>query len=228
MDAVSTKKRSTLWAWIPSVILALGVVAVIVASTVLLGSGLGRPAPSPTAGQVTDLNWSSFSEDGLAYIARTREVRIDLSSPPVDAAALGLPVDGIVALDPIDNGDVVLDYGLIINGGGESPGGEKFTVASIEIETQAGVVTRVSAPLVDVLSFRQTLSTLEGTAELFGWTPLNRELLFARVDEATRASEPYSFTFGPADRLGVPIAATASCDPSGYCVVEYDVTPSVR
>lgn len=225
---MTKKKRSALWTWIPSVILALGVIAVIVASTVLLGSGLGRPAPSPTVGQVTDLNWSSFSDEGLAYIARTREVRIDLSNPPVDAAALGLPADGVTTLDPIDNLDVVLDYGLIINGGGESPGGEKWRVSSIEIETRDGVVTRVSAPVVDVLNFRQTLSALEGTADLFGWEPLDRDALFERVEAATRAGEFYSFTFGPADRLGVPIAATASCDPNGFCLVEYDVTPSVR
>ena len=225
---MTKKKRNSLWTWIPSVILALGVIAVIVASAVLLGSGLGRPAPSPTSGQVTDLNWSSFSEEGLDYIARTREVRIDLSSPPVDAAALGLPADGVTALEPIDNLDVVLDYELIINGGGESPGGEVFRVSSIEIETRDGVVARVSAPLVDVLNFRQTLSMLEGTAEVFGWAALDHGELFEQVDEATRAGEPYSFTFGPADRLGVPIAATASCEASGFCVVEYDVTPSVR
>jgi hypothetical protein len=214
--------------WIPSILLIVIIVAGGVTGGVLVSSGFGAPDARPTLGQVTDLNWSSFSEEGLAYIARTREVRIDLSRPPVDAAALGLPGDGLTVLDPIDNGDVVLTYGLIVNGGGESPGGEKFTVSSIEIETRDGVVTRVSAPLNDVLNFRQTLASLEATAELYGWQPIDTAALFERVDAATRDELPYDFTFGPADRLGVPIAATASCDPSGYCVVEYDVTPSVR
>ncbi len=214
--------------WIPSILLIVIIVAAGVTGGVLVSSGFGAPDARPTLGQVTDLNWSSFSEEGLAYIARTREVRIDLSRPPVDAAALGLPDDGLTELDPIDNGDVVLTYGLIVNGGGESPGGEKFTVSSIEIETRSGIVTRVSAPLNDVLNFRQTLASLEATAELYGWQPIDTAALFERVDAATRDGVPYDFTFGPADRLGVPIAATASCDPSGYCVVEYDVTPSVR
>ena len=214
--------------WIPSILLIAIIIASGVTGTVLVSSGFGAPDARPTLGQVTDLNWSSFSEEGLAYIARTREVRIDLSRPPVDAAALGLPDDGLTVLDPIDNGDVVLTYGLIVNGGGESPGGEKFTVSSIEIETRSGVVTRVSAPLNDVLNFRQTLASLEATAELYGWQPIDTAALFERVDAATREGLPYDFTFGPGDRLGVPIAATASCDPSGYCVVEYDVTPSVR
>jgi hypothetical protein len=214
--------------WIPSILLIVIIIGGGVTGGVLVSSGFGAPDARPTLGQVTDLNWSSFSEEGLAYIARTREVRIDLSRPPVDAAALGLPDDGLTVLDPIDNGDVVLTYGLIVNGGGESPGGEKFTVSSIEIETRDGLVTRVSAPLNDVLNFRQTLAALEATAELFGWQPIDTAALFERVDAATRDGLPYDFTFGPADRLGVPIAATASCDPSGYCVVEYDVTPSVR
>lgn len=223
---VTTKRR--LLGWIPSIILAVIVVGVIVTSSVLLGSGLGKPVPSPTVGQVTDLNWSSFAPEGLAYIARTREVRIDLSDAPVDAAALGLPDDGTVELAPIDNIDVVLDYSLIINGGGESPGGDKFVVSWIEIETAGGVITHVRAPLSEQLNFRQTLAALEAKAELFGWDTSGRQAIFDRVEAATRAGEAYEFGFGPADRMGVPVTATASCGPAGYCVVEYDVTPSVR
>jgi len=224
---VTTTKRKV-FGWIPSVILAVGVIAVVATAATLLNSGLGQPAPPPTLGQVTSLNWSSFSDDGLEYIARTREVRFDLSNAPVDAAALGLPADDTVVLAPIDNLDVVLDYSLIVNGGGEAPGGDKFVVSSIEIETAAGVITRVRAPLSDQLTFRQTLAALQAKAELFGWDTSSEQQIFDTVEAATRAGEPYSFTFGPADRIGVPVAATAFCDPSGYCVVEYDVTPRVR
>jgi len=224
---VTTTKRKV-FGWIPSVILAVGVVAVIATAATLLNSGLGQPAPPPTLGQVTDLNWSSFSDDGLEYIARTREVRVDLSNAPVDAAALGLPADDTVVLAPIDNLDVVLDYSLIVNGGGEAPGGEKFVVSSIAIATAGGVVAHVRAPLSEQLNFRQTLAALQAKAGLFGWDTSGEQQIFDTVEAATRAGEPYSFTFGPADRMGVPVAATASCDPSGYCVVEYDVTPRVR
>lgn len=227
MGRVTTKTKG-IRGWIPAIVLSVMIVGVGVTAGVLVSSGVGSPAPQPTLGQVTELNWSSFSEDGLAYIARTREVRIDLSRPPVDASALGLPDDGLTVLDPIDNGDVMLSYGLIVNGGGESPGGDKFTVSSIEIETRGGILTRVSAPLDQVLNFRQTLALLEADAELYGWQPIDTAALFERVEVATRDAVGYDFTFGPGDRLGVAIAATASCDASGYCVVEYDVTPSVR
>jgi len=224
---VTTTKRKV-FGWIPSVVLAVGVVAVVATAATLLNSGLGQPAPPPTLGQVTDLNWSSFSDDGLLYIASTRDVRIDLSNAPVDAAAVGLPADDTVVLAPIDNLDVVLDYSLIINGGGESPGGDKFVVSSIEIETADGVVTHVRALLSEQLTFRQTLAALQAKAELFGWDTSSEQQIFDTVEAATRAGQPYSFTFGPADRMGVPVAATASCDPSGYCMVEYDVAPRVR
>ncbi len=226
MGTVTTKRR--LIGWIPSIVLVVIIIGVMVTGGVLLSSDRVKPVASPTVGQVTDLNWSSFTPEGLDYLARTREVRIDLSDAPVDAAPLGLPDDGTVELAPIDNIDVVLDYSLIINGGGEAPGGDKFIVSSIEIETAGGVITHVRAPLSDQLNFRQTLAALEAKAELFGWDTSGEQAIFDRVEAATRAGEAYEFGFGPADRMGVPVTATASCDPTGYCVVEYDVTPSVR
>ena len=85
---MSGTKKNPLIGWIPAAALAVAVVAILGTTGVLLSNGLGGPVPEPTEGQVTDLNWSSFTDDGLAYIAATRQVRIDLSKPPVDAAAL--------------------------------------------------------------------------------------------------------------------------------------------
>ena len=96
-----------------------------VAASLLVGAGLGQPAPKPTQGQVTDLNWSSFSEEGLAYIESSRQIRIDLSRPPVEAAPLGLASDDVLELFPVDTGDTVLNYEVIVNGAGEGPGGAR-------------------------------------------------------------------------------------------------------
>lgn len=221
----TTKRR--FWGWLPTIVLALAVIAVIVVTTVLVRDGLGGPAPRPTEGQVTDLNWSSFTPEGLDYIATTRDVRIDLSGPPVDAAALGLARDDVLVLEPIDNLDVVLDYDLIVSGGGESPGGARFVATEITIVTENGVVTRVSAPLREVLNFRQTLDSFLAKAEVFGWDTSGVDEIFQIAEDATRAEEPYEFTFGPADRTGANFAATATCDTTGYCLVNYDVTPRV-
>ena len=222
----STRKK---WlAWIPAGILSLAIVGVVLASSLLIGGGLGGPAPKPTEGQVTELNWSSFTPEGLAYIASSRKVRIDMSRAPVQAAPLGLDDNGSLTLEPIDNIDTVLDYDLIVNGGGEGYGGGRFVSSTITIVTENGVVTLLSTTLREVLNFRETLAMLQGKADLWGWDVSGTDEIFATVEAATRAGETYEFTFGPADKAGVPVAATARCDTTGYCLVEYTVTPAVR
>ena len=214
--------------WVPAIILGAGIIAVAVSTSLLVDNGLGAPPTKPTNGQVTDLNWSIFTPEGLAYIATTREVRIDLSNAPVAAAPLGLADDDTLVLAPIDNVDVMLDYSLIINGGGEGAGGDKFVVPQITIVTENGVITHVIAPLTEQLNFRQTLNKLLEKAELFGWDVSGVDDIYQHVEDASRAGTDYEFSFGPADKAGVPVTATARCAPAGGCVLEYDVAPSVR
>ncbi len=222
---MSAARRPGWVGWIPAAVLAVLVVGVIVTASVLLAGGLGQPAPKPTQGQVTDLNWSSFTDEGLEYIATSRKVRIDLSNTPVDAAALGLAPDDTLVLERVDNLDVQLDYDLILNGGGEGPGGARFVASQIEIVTAGGELTTVRATLADVLSFRVTLDQLEGEAATYGWE-YDRAAIFALVEDATRAGEGYEFTFGPADRVGMAVSATATCDTSGFCGLVYEVAPA--
>ncbi len=225
-----TVKRKRPWwlGWVPAAVLVALIAATITTTAVLSSNGLGEPVPRPTEGQVTDKNWSIFTEEGLAYIDSSREVRLDLSKAPVAAAPLGLEPDATITIGPKDNGDVLLDYYLIVNGGGAGVGGDKFTVSQLSITTSGGVVTHVTAPLSEVLNFRQTLSLLQAKAELFGWDISDVEAIYDQVADATQDGVPYEFTFGPADAAGVPVSATANCDTTGYCVVEYDVAPAVR
>ncbi len=220
-------RKRTVVAWLPAVILSVAVVAIIATAGVLISGGLGEPAPQPTEGQVTDLNWSSFSEEGLDYIAQSRLVRIDLSNPLADATALGLEPDGTIVLEPIELLDTSLDYDLIVNGGGEFPGGIRMRAVDVAIVTEEGRIARITAQMREVVTFRDALNQLEGRADEFGWDAPDRDQLFDAVADATEAGEPYSFTLGPADRVGIGVAATAFCDPSGFCVVSYDVTPRV-
>jgi hypothetical protein len=227
--SLEIKKKRPWWlGWIPATVLLVIIVTIVTVTAVLVSHGLGAPVPKPTAGQVTTKNWSIFTPAGLAYIDATRQVRIDFSHAPVDAAELGLDPDGSITIGPKDNGDITLDYYLIVNGGAPGQGGDKFTVSQMTIETEGGVVSRVSAPLSEVLNFRQTLDKLTQKAALFGWDTSGTDAIFRKVEQATRDGVPYEFTFGPADAVGVPVAATASCDPSGYCILEYVVTPAVR
>ena len=90
------RKRARWVSWLPAMILAVVIVASLITGFILVRGGLGAPVHSPTAGQVSDLNWSSFTEAGLAYIERSRDIRIDFSDKGEDAVALGLPADGLI------------------------------------------------------------------------------------------------------------------------------------
>lgn len=220
-------KRPAWVGWIPAGILTLAIVGVAVTASVLIGSGLGGPAPRPTDGQVTDLNWSSFTEEGLEYIATSRKIRIDLSRPPAEAKPLGLDGDTVVTFDPIDKLDTELYYDLIVNGAGEYPGGIRFTASHVEVETRDGQVVAVRGVFSEPFSFRDALDHLEKQAATFGWT-YDLDAIFADVKDAVESGRDYEVTFGPNSRVGVNVEGTISCGVDGYCTVEYEMTPSVR
>lgn len=218
------KRRPAWLSWLPAIILSVIIVGVVVTGIVLAQGGLGAPAPKPTQGQVTELNWSAFTEEGLAYIERSREVRIDLSDKGEGAAALGLPADGTITIGPHPEG---LFYSFIFKGGDIGQGGDKLFVSSLDITTAGGEVSHIHAVIEDVENFRDTVNRLSSEAELFGWDTSIVDGIFDMVAAATAAGEPYTFTFGPGDAVGTPVAATAECEQSGYCLLAYDIGPGV-
>lgn len=222
------RKRPWWFGWIPAAVLVVLIVGVGVIVVSIQGSDLGKPLPKPTLGQVTELNWSSFTQEGLDYIDRSRDVRIDLSRAPVDAAALGLPDDGTTTIGPSDYGDRDNDYYVIISGGGEGYGGTKLTVSELTITTQGGLVTGLSAPVSGELPFRNALALLQDNVDEFGWNPLNATGIFNDWVAATSAGDTYSFAVGPGARLGFSITGVTTCRPQSLCAVEYEVTPTVR
>lgn len=221
---MAVKRRPAWVSWVPAVILSALIVGAVVTAVVLVRSGASGPAPKPTEGQVTELNWSSFTQEGLAYIERSREVRVDLSDKGADAAGLGLPSDGTVTIGPNPEG---LFYSFIFKGGDVGRGGDKLYVSTIEVTTAGGEVSRVRVVIADAVGFRSTLNRLTGEAELYGWDTSIVDGIFETVAAATAAGEPYSFTFGPGDAIGTPVAATAECDRSSFCVLSYDIGPGV-
>lgn len=210
--------------WLPATILAVVIVAALVVGFVLVRGGLGSPAPKPTEGQVTDLNWSSFTEEGLAYIERSREIRIDLSDKGAEAAGLGLPADGTITIGPNSEN---LNYTFIFKGGDVGLGGDKLVISTLDITTSGGEVSIVHANISDVVNFRNTLNRLTQESELYGWDTSIVDGIYDMVADATAAGEPYTFTFGPGDAVGTPVAATAQCDTSGFCLLSYDIGPGV-
>jgi hypothetical protein len=219
------RKRSRWFGWLPAIILAVVIAASLVTGFILVRGGLGSPVPSPTDGQVSDLNWSSFTEEGLAYIERSRDIRIDLSEKAEDAVALGLPANGTTVIGPNAEG---LEYKFTFNGGGAGYGGDRLVVTQITITTVDGLITEVAAPLAQVDNFRTTLNGFMKQSELFGWDMSFIEPLYDQVEQATKDGVGYEFTAGPADLIGVPVSAHAQCEVSGYCQVTYFVSPGLR
>ena len=229
MTGFDVKRARPWWlGWIPAAVLVLLIVGVGVTVLVIQNSDLGKPLPKPTLGQVTELNWSSFTEEGLAYIDRSRDVRIDLSRPPLQASDVGLPDDGTTTIGPTQYDDRDNDYYVIINGGGEGHGGTKVTVSQVTITTERGVVTGIHTPGQPSIPFRNALAEFADDAAEFGWSDLDTAALFTDWTETTGAGSPYSVTVGPGDRLGFSISGTISCEPQAPCSIEYDVAPRVR
>ena len=229
MTSFAVKRKRPWWfGWIPAAVLVVIVAGVGITAGVLVNGGLGGPAPEPTVGEVTGLNWSSFTEDGLAYIERSRDVRVDLSRVPTDATALGLVAEGTTTIGPSENFDTDNDYYLIVNGGGEGYGGKRFTVSQLSITTVGGEIEKISAQSSAILPFRNALRSLSAQVDEFGWQPLDDDAIFADVNQAVTAGVPFEFTAGPGDRLGMGVAAKATCQPTGSCAIEYDMTPAVR
>jgi hypothetical protein len=223
MDA--RRRRALLRTWVPTGIIAGIIVAVVVTTSVLLGNGLGAPPPAPTAGQVTEINRSVFTDDGLEYIASTRVVRIDLSIPPTQAEPLGLPADGEVVLPVIATGDTELDYSVRVYGGGAEPGGLSLVAPTVTVRTESGAISSIEAPSREVRPFRELLTQLTERAEELGWPDGEQERVLAEVAAATSAGEPYSFEVGPGDRLGVEVSIRADCEPDGFCASTWLLVP---
>ncbi len=229
MTGFDVKRKRPWWfAWIPAFVLVLLIGAVATTVVLVQRSDIGKPLPKPTVGQVTELNWSSFTKEGLAYIDRSRNVRIDLSKPPVDASALGLPDDGTTTIGPTDYGDRDNDYYVIVSGGGEGHGGTKLTVTQLDITTEGGLVTGLAASEIDALPFRNALALLQGEVDEFGWAPIDSAAVFNDWVDTTGAGNRYEFATGAGTRLGFSIVGTVTCEPQSVCAVRYDVAPTVR
>jgi hypothetical protein len=209
----------------PAIILCVVIIASLITGFILVRGGLGAPAPAPTEGQVSELNWSSFTEEGLEYIQRSREIRIDLSDHAEDAVALGLPANGTTVIGPHPEG---LEYKFTFNGGGAGLGGDKLIVTQVTITTVDGLITEIVAPIAQVDNFRTTLAGFDKQSELFGWDMSFVDELYDRVNQATKDGVGYDFTVGPADLVGVPVSANAQCDVGGFCVVTYFISPGLR
>lgn len=216
-------RRRKLLGWLPATILSVIIAGALITSGIVIQRGLDQPPPPPDGAQVTGAELSVFTDEGLAYIDRSRKVRFDLSEPPVTASSLGLPANGTLAIEPPETS---LSYSVAIFGGGAEPGGLTINASELSIETDDGELVAVRVPVSGGSTFSGLLNELRADAEKYGWDVSDADRYVEEMGEATRAGVPYSFSFGPGNALGVAVTATANCEAFG-CVVEFEVAPRV-
>lgn len=209
--------------WMPAALLSaimLGVVAFGIFGLPEVASG---PGPAETD-QVNDLNWSVFTDEGLAYIESARTPRIDFSTPPVNASSLGLPVEGSLTVGPHATD---LDYRLVLIATDEQPNGALFTTPLFTITTSDDRIESVRIDERGAFDFRETYLLLAERSVAYGYTPPSATSLAAAVSEARDSGEPVSVRSNRGLTTGMPITAEAVCFGAGFCAVSYVVTPAV-
>ncbi len=216
--------RRPLWVrWVPAGVLSVIILAIVL-FTVIEGPRLAEgPGPAATD-QVTDLNWSVFTEQGLAFIESARTPRIDLSSPPVDAATLGLPADGDLTVGPHVTD---LDYRLVLIATVEQPNGALFTTPQFTVSTSGGRLQSVRIEERGALDFRETYLLVAQRSVDYGFTPPPSTRLAAAVSEAREGGSPVTVRTNRGISTGMGVTAEVLCFGAGFCTVSYLVTPAV-
>lgn len=209
--------------WIPAGILGAIILAAVLFALIAGPRLAAGPAPAATD-QVTDLNWSVFTPEGLQYIEAARTPRIDLSSSPIDAAPLGLPLDGEVAIGPHPTG---LDYRLVLIATADQPNGALFTTPSFTVVTRDGELASVRVDERGARDFRETYLVVADRSADYGFTPPPSTRLAAAVSEARDAGAPVTVRSDRGTTSGMGITAEVTCFGAGFCTVSYIVTPAV-
>jgi hypothetical protein len=209
--------------WIPAVILVVIMTGMAIFGVVAVPRLTADPGPAESD-EVTDLNWSVFTDDGLAYIEAARTPRIDLSSPPVDAVGLGLPADGATTVGPHETG---LDYRLVLIATDEQPNGALFTTPQFTVSTSGGRLQSVRVEERGAFDFRETYLLLADRSADLGYTPPESTRLAAAVSEARESGEPAVVRSNRSLSTGMGVTAEATCFGAGFCQVSYVVTPAV-
>lgn len=209
--------------WLPAAVLSVVILAAVLFA--VIGGPRLAAGPGPAAtDQVNDLNWSVFTEEGLAYIESARTPRIDLSSAPVNATSLGLPTDGALTVGPHVTD---LDYRLVLIATDEQPNGALFTTPQFTVSTSGGRVESVRVEERGAFDFRETYLLIAERSADYGFTAPPSTRLAAAITEARDGGAPVVVRSNRGLTTGMGVTAEATCFGAGFCTVSYVVTPAV-
>ena len=208
------RRRKLIRSWIPATVLLIVIVAAFTVAVNTRVTDVGRAPTTAPAGAVTAKGTSLFTEAGLAYIADTRRVFIDATTPPIPARALGLPRSGRLAIVPPTEG--VYEYLTVVG----PDGGMRFSGTSIEITTKDGRL--VAASIEDpsrVLGYRNTLDLLQSRVSRYDIPDEELDGYAAAAEQAFTSGADYEYSIHTDDAFGVALTVTATCSGQSYCTV---------
>ncbi|MBX9718186.1 MAG: hypothetical protein K2X36_05010 [Microbacteriaceae bacterium] len=209
--------------WLPAALLTVVIVATAIFAIVAVPRLTAEPGPGQTD-QVTDLNWSVFTEEGLRYIEAARTPRIDLSSPPVDAVTLGLPTDGALTVGPHVTD---LDYRLVLIATDDEPNGALFTTPQFTVSTSGGRLQSVRVEERGAFDFRESYLLVAERSADYGFTAPTSRSLAEAVTKAREGGQPVAVRSNRGTSTGMGVTAEVLCFGAGACTVSYIVTPAV-
>ncbi|MBB5618663.1 hypothetical protein [Microcella frigidaquae] len=209
--------------WLPAMILGVIILGVAIFGVVAVPRLTADPGPAATD-QVTDLNWSVFTEEGLAYIEDARTPRIDLSDPPIAAAPLGLPASGDLTVGPHRT---LLDYRLVLIASEDQANGALFVTPGFTLSTRDGRLVSLRIEERGGRDFRQTYLLVAERSADYGFTPPASARLAEAISEARNAGTPVTVRSDRGTSAGMGIMAEITCFGAGVCTVSYIVTPGL-
>lgn len=209
--------------WIPAVVLGIVVLGAVLFALIAGPRIAEGPGPAQE-GQVTELNWSVFTDEGLQFIENARTPRIDLSSPPVDAVELGLPADGSVTVGPHQTD---LDYRLVVIATDDEPNGALFITPQFTVYAVDGRLESVRVEERGGFSFSDTFVAVSERSSDFGYTPPTTRQLAQAVTDARESGTPTVVRTNRGLEAGMGVVAEATCFGAGFCQLSFIVTPAV-
>jgi hypothetical protein len=191
------RRRRRRRAWIPTVVGLVLIAAVVTATLITFGRGVGTPAPAPT----TD---SRFDAKGLEYIFDSRTARINIAHTPIAAQPLGLKPNATVAIGPREG----LDQYVQLTG---SRTYAAVTASALKIVTKDGFVSRILITPTAIDGFVGFKGEL-GSASVFGLSATEAQKLLDEVRLLNHDGKGLERTLGPFDALGPPVTITVKTD----------------
>ena len=208
------RRRKLIRSWIPATLLLLVIVAAFTVAVNTRVTDVGAAPTAAPANAVTAKGTSLFTEAGLDYIADSRRVFIDATTPPIPAEDLGLPPSGSLSIVPPTEG--VYEYLTVVGPGG----GMRFNGTSIEVTTRGGVL--VSASVADssrVLGYRNTLDLMRSRVARYGIPAGELDGFPAAAEKAFKSGADYEYSIHTDDAFGVALTVTATCSGHSDCTV---------